>query len=262
MPSISVLLIAQDEAVRIEHAIASCQSFADEIVVIDGGSRDDTQTVARALGCRVIENPWPGYAKQRNFGAAAAAHAWIFFLDADEIVGADLQAALRQWKAGQPTASAYAVRRIGDFLGRWLDTNRGELLVRLYDRTRVTIPDVPVHERPAVEPNQVVPLRGRLWHHGFRSISDHVARFDRYTTLEAEQSFRLGAGFSLVRLVFRPPARFLHRYFARGLCLRGVAGFSVAMLWVYYEFLREIKLYELQLRRGSRPTPGGGCDEP
>ena len=81
--------------------------------------------------------------------------------------------------------SAYSVYRIGDFLGRWLD--RGEHFVRLYNRKYHAIKDCLVHEAIDVEYDQVVKMKGVLWHYGFRSIHDHIQRFNKYTDLEAKQ---------------------------------------------------------------------------
>jgi glycosyltransferase involved in cell wall biosynthesis len=259
MPAVSAVIIAQDEQDRIANAIRSCQSFADEVVVVDGGSRDGTVARARELGCTVFENPWPGYAAQRNYAASRATHSWIFFIDADEVVGGDLQQALVVWRQSErPEADAYAVTRVGDFLGRWLAASGGEQLVRLYNREAARMSDRPVHETLEVDPARVGALPGRLWHHGFRSIQDHVLRFNRYTDLEARHAHAQGHRFSLGRLIIRPPARFLQRYLFRRLYRHGVPGFAVAMLWLNYEFLVQIKLYELEWRaseRGARDLP-------
>ncbi len=243
--SISVVIITQDEEDRVGKAIQSCQSFADEIVVVDGGSRDRTPQIAQDLGCQVYQNPWPGYAKQRNFGAERAQHSWIFFIDSDEFVGDDLAASLLAWKQ-QPElpANAFAIYRIGDFLGQWL-TNRGGYLVRLYNRDCFKIKDVLVHEEPDIGGAPVVRLPGTLWHQGFRSITDHVQRFDRYTSLDAQKRHKAGRKFSLLRLILRPQARFFQKYILHGLYRKGISGLAVACFWSYYEFLQEIKLYEL-----------------
>lgn len=87
---ISVVIIAQDDGTRITAAIKSCKPFADDIVVIDGGSKDNTIQVAESLGCRVFSNPWAGYAKQRMFGVEKAEFDWIFLIDTDEVVDAEL----------------------------------------------------------------------------------------------------------------------------------------------------------------------------
>jgi glycosyltransferase involved in cell wall biosynthesis len=254
MRAISVVIIAQNEAERIAVAIRSAQRFADEVLVVDGGSTDGTRERARALRCVVLDNPWPGYAKQRNFGAARAAHPWIFMLDADEEVGDDLAASLNQWKAASAkVAEAFEVRRVGDFLGRWLP-GAAEHLVRLYHRERFGIRDVPVHETPDTGDAPVARLQGTLWHHGFRSIGDHIRRFEAYADLEAHTAFARGQRFALWRLLLRSPARFVQWYVWRRTAAQGVPGLFVALLWVYYELALHMKLYELEWR-AERTAP-------
>lgn len=247
MRNISAVIIAQDEADRLEACVASCRSFADEVVVVDGGSRDGTPDLARSLGCAVYENEWPGYGPQRNFGAERAAHDWVFWIDADEIVSGALAAAIRDWKLdGRSGPSAFAVERVGDFWGRWL-FGASEWLVRLYDRRGGGVSDVVVHEEVEVA-GETGRLAGRLWHYGFRSLSDHVVRFDRYTTLEAEKAWGMGRRFSLWRLLWRPPARLAQMLFLRGMYREGAAGLAVCALWVQYEAMRELKLREMAWR--------------
>jgi len=256
MRPISAVIIAKDERERLEACVASCRPFADEVVVVDGGSRDGTPELARSLGCVVHENEWPGFGRQRNFGAERASHDWIFWIDADEVAGEDLGSALRRWKDDEvDDCVVLAVERVGDFMGRWL-FGASEWLPRLYDRRACQISDVAVHETVVGggEPDR---LRGRLWHYGFRSFSDHVARFDRYTTLEAEKAWEAGRRFSIWRLLWRPPARLLKVLLGRRMYREGVAGLGVCALWVDYEVMRELKLRELEWRRG-----GEGHDAP
>lgn len=253
------MIIAQDEAPRIAGCLASVGSFSDEVLVLDGGSTDATIRIAEQAGCRVIKSPWPGYARQRNRGAREAAHDWIFFLDADERVDGELAAELERWKRrGEDATRAFAVRRVGDLLGVWL-TYRSEHLVRLYDRRRCELDDVEVHEQVVFRDGsgQVGRLGGTLWHHGFRSIHDHVARFNRYTSLETVQARAAGTQFSLGRLLWRPPARFAQRFVLQGGMRFGLAGLVDAVLWTYYEVMRELKLIE----PGQAPSPGPAGSE-
>jgi glycosyltransferase involved in cell wall biosynthesis len=247
MPDVSAVIIARDEADRLESCVVSCRQFADEIVVVDGGSEDGTPDLARRLGCVVYENEWPGYGPQRNFGAERAANDWIFWIDADEVVGADLAAAIGEWKAGgEDGARTLAVERVGDFMGRWL-FGAAEWLVRLYDRRSCRIAEVEVHE--SVEGGgEPARLSGRLWHYGYRSLSDHVVRFDRYTTLEARKAWGEGRRFSFWRLLWRPPARVVQMLLLRRMYREGAAGMAVCALWFEYEAMRELKLRELAWR--------------
>lgn len=264
-PFLSVVIIAQDDAERIGHAIQSCRPFADEIVVVDGGSKDNTVQVARSLGCRVLENPWPGYAKQRMFGTERAAYDWVFLIDTDETVNDELAAELLALKLSGGLTDAtigFSLYRIGDFLGRFLD--RGEHLVRLYNRRAYAIRDSLVHEVPDIPEDKVRKLDGILWHYGFRSITDHANRFNKYTGLEAEIMTASGKPFSILRLIVRPPVRFLQQYFLRGMFKKGVAGFAVAVFWAYYDFLVSFKHYErtrAQARMAAHKQPKSSVKE-
>lgn len=258
---ISTVIIAQNEEECIAEAILSCIPFSDEIVVVDSGSTDATVQIAENLGCRVLHNPWPGYAAQRNFGADQATHDWIFFVDADEVVDPQLIDALNTWKQ-QPSldAHAFSAHRIGDFWGRWLDT-RPEAHTRLYDRRIFRIKDVLVHEGPNVGNAPVVRLPGVIWHYGFRDISDLVIRFNRYTDLDAQQARRNGQKFNVLRLILKPPAKFIQQYLGYGLYRQGIAGLTLSGLWSFYIFLKEIKLYDLDWqpkkianKKPSQPT--------
>lgn len=252
MPAISVAIIAKDEVERLQACVESCRPFADEVVVVDSGSTDGTQDLARGLGCVVFEAEWKGYGPQRNVAAASAAHDWIFWIDADEVVSVELAASLGAWKAGGGAGpSAFTVERVGDFLGRWV-TGAAERMIRLYDRRACRISDDIVHET-VVGCESPGRLPGRLWHYGFRSLADHAVRFDRYTTLEAEKAWDAGTRFSLLRLLWRPPARFLHVLFRRGMYREGAAGLAIAFLWLQYDAMRELKLREREWLLEGRP---------
>lgn len=243
---ISVVIIALNEAERITNAIQSCQAFADEIVVVDGGSQDNTMQIAKAFGCQVYQNPWSGYAKQRNLGAAWAKFDWIFFIDADETIDSQLNRALLDWKqCPQIEASAFSCDRVGDFLDGWLQ-GRPESHIRLYNKTVLQINNVLVHERVVVNAAPVGRLPGTILHQGFRNISETVIRFNRYTDLDAQESYNQGQRFNYWRLLLKPPAKFLQMYLWNYLWQQGVGGFTVSILWSYYIFLKEIKLYELE----------------
>jgi len=258
MNKISVVIIAKDEAVRIAKTIASVVDFVDEVLVVDGGSHDATVEISRANRARVIENAWPGFAEQRNFGAAAAKNDWIFMLDADEVFDADLAAFVVKFVTAPVDENiAFAFARIGDFLGRWLPGQDRVKHTRLYNRRRHKYRQVEVHEGIDVSPAEIRPGNGIILHYGFRSISDHVTRFNKYTDLEAKQRYADGQKFSLVNLIFRPPIRFAYQMLMRRLWRQGVVGIFVSLLWVYYDLTIQMKLYELQTMTNSARSGSG-----
>jgi glycosyltransferase involved in cell wall biosynthesis len=246
---LSAIVIAQDEAERIECCLRSCLRVASEVVVVDGGSSDPTPDIARELGCTVIQNPWPGYAAQRQIGVEHATKEWVLFVDADEEVTVELADSIRRELISEPIWDAYAVVRLGDFLGRWMSTDRQ---VRLCKRAMARYPDVLVHEKLDIPAERVGSLSGLLLHRGFRSVSDHVRRFDRYTTLEAEGAWIDRRRPSILRLLARPPARLAEQFAFQGLWRKGISGVAVSGLWAYYEFLRELKLFELASNERER----------
>lgn len=242
---LSVVIIAQNEEKCIANAINSCLPFADEIVVVDGGSHDKTIEIAKNLGCNIYINPWSGYAKQRNFGAEQARNDWIFFIDADEVVDQELALSILAWKNElKLEANAFSINRVGDFLGKWLDS-KPETHIRLYNKKIFQIKDVLVHEQPDVKNARVIHLPGVVWHSGFRTIAELVSRFNKYTDLDSQKAYLDGQKFSLIRLLLKPHAKFLQMYLWHGMWKQGLIGLFVAGLWSYYIVLKEVKLYEI-----------------
>lgn len=251
--TLDVLMIVQDEQERVAAAVTSVRSIARNVIVVDGGSQDSTVEICRALGCIVYENPWPGYAQQRLFALGKATSTWVLNLDADEVVSLELATSIVTVLNDGTELDGFTLTRVGDFLGRWVGPDEQLRLCRL---DKANIPDVLVHEGFALPPDRVGRLSGTLWHYGFRSLEDHVRRFDRYTSLEASIARKNGRAPSLSRLLLRPPAHFALEYFARGLYKKGRPGFAVAWFWALYEFLKEMKVYELNWRESNGGRSG------
>ena len=192
MPSVTATVITRNEAANIAAALDSL-ALADEIVVVDCESTDDTVDVARRFTGRVIVRPWPGYVAQKNFAAEQAAHDWILSLDADERVSPALADEIRRLGAGEPErrrvprAARHVPSRTVDALDRLVP----DYQLRLYDRRRARWTGRHVHESVAAD-GPVAHLRGELLHYAYRDLSHHVQTMDRYTTLAARQMWEDG----------------------------------------------------------------------
>jgi glycosyltransferase involved in cell wall biosynthesis len=114
---LSIILIAQNEAARLAACLESA-AWADEIVVVDGGSNDDTVAIARRFTDRVHVNPWPGYAAQKQLSLDRATREWVFSIDADERITPALRDEIETLLAGAPGPNGYTVPRLSSFLGR------------------------------------------------------------------------------------------------------------------------------------------------
>ena len=243
MPKVSVTVITLNESAHIDACLDSV-AWADEILVIDSGSRDDTVARARARGVRVTERDWPGYSAQKNFAAEQAAHDWILSIDADERVTPVLAREIRAILEREPAAAGYRIPRVTWHLGRWIRTTDWypDYQLRLYDRRRARWAAHSVHESVTAD-SPPERLRAELQHYAYRDISHHHQTMDRYTTLAADEMHAAGRRATLFDLAVHPGAAFMRNYLLRRGILDGVPGFIISVMNAYYVFLKFAKLY-------------------
>jgi glycosyltransferase involved in cell wall biosynthesis len=260
VPKLSVTVIAKNEAADIGAALASV-AFADEIVVVDSHSTDETAAIARRYTDRVIVRDWAGYVDQKNYAASIAAHDWILSLDADERVTPALADEIRSTLAGSPEHAAFRMPRVTWHLGRWIRTTDWypDYQLRLYDRRRAAWTGRYVHEAVDVH-GSIGRLRGDLQHYAYRDIADHLETIDRYTTYAAKQMYESGRRANVLQIAGHPPLAFLRNYVARGGFRDGAVGFTISALNAYYVFLKFAKLWELCSRSTSTPRERGAAD--
>jgi glycosyltransferase involved in cell wall biosynthesis len=255
---VTAIVITFNEAANIGAALASL-SFADEIIVVDSHSTDDTVAIARTFTDKVIVRPWPGYAAQKNFAAAQASHDWILSLDADERISDPLADEIRALAEG--SAAGYRVPRVTFHLGRWLRSTDWypDFQLRLYDRRQARWSGRLVHESVSAD-GPVVDLHGEILHYAYRDLSHHLQTMDRYTTLAARQMFDDGRTAGWWDLAVHPPAAFLRNYVLRGGFRDGVPGLIVSAMNARYVGLKFAKLWELCSASTSTPPRPGAAD--
>jgi glycosyltransferase involved in cell wall biosynthesis len=278
VPQLSVIVITRNEAANIGAALDSV-AWADERIVVDAGSTDDTVAIARQQGARVEVRPWPGYAVQKNYAASIAAHDWLLSLDADERVTPELAAEIRALMAtaADPPMRGYRMPRVTHAFGRWIRTTDWypDRQLRLYDRRAgrwnetqrvhesVRLTPAPIGEslappdtrgdatmpaRDALRP-PVGELRGELQHFGYHGIAHHLDTINRYTTLAAEDMAAHGRRAGAAALLVHGPAAFLRNYLLRGGWREGTVGLVISLMNAYYVLLKHIKLWERQRER-------------
>jgi (heptosyl)LPS beta-1,4-glucosyltransferase len=245
VPKVSVTVITKNEAENLGDALASVQ-WADDIVVVDSQSSDDTVGIARRYTDRVVVREWPGYAEQKNYAASLARNDWILSIDADERVTPALADDIRRVLAA-PDAAGYRVARVNFHLGRWVRSTDWypDYQMRLYDRRTGEWTGRYVHESVTVR-GRTETLHGELQHYAYRNISEHLETIDRYTTLAARQMHEAGRRATAFDIVAHPPLAFLRNYVAKRGFREGVAGFTISALNAYYVLLKFAKLRELQ----------------
>lgn len=253
---ISVFVIALNEADRIGRTLAAARKMSDDLVVIDSGSVDGTQDVARSHGARVIHNDWPGYGQQKRFGEDQCRHDWVLNLDADEVMPENLIAEINALFAhGPPPQDAWRIPIAEMFPGEKAPHPFGFSLapVRLYRRSVGRYSPSPVHDRVDLPAQaRVGQLRGMIHHYSVRSIGDQIDKLNRYTDMQADDLAARGAHVSAWRLLVEFPANFLKAYIGRRHALRGVYGFMTAMNFAFYRYLRVAKHVERRLADKAR----------
>jgi glycosyltransferase involved in cell wall biosynthesis len=248
---LSGVVIAQDEERDLPRCLRS-MTFCDELVVVDGGSRDRTVEEAASAGVRVIQNPWPGYAAQRRFALTQAKGEYVLSVDADEWVSDELRGAIVRELSGPSPLNGYRLRVQNRFCGRWLRFGgKGhDYHLRLFRRDLASYPERLVHEGALVA-GSLGRLAEPLYHESYADLSDYLRKLDRYTALSAQERQARGTRFSPWLAAARLPVGFLWRYCVQLGFLDGYPGFLHAALAAYGDFLKLAKLRELQAPRAG-----------
>jgi len=241
---LSAVLITHNAGALLERCLASV-AFADEILLVDSGSDDDTVPIAKRHGARVVQHEWLGFGPQKQFAVESAANDWVLCLDADEQVSDTLKKSIME-ALRAPSAEAYAFPRRNRFLGRWLAHGEGypDWSVRLYHRAHGRWSDDPVHERVIVDA-RVQKLAGDLLHDSAESLDRYLEKQNRYTSLQAERLHALGRGAGMMHLILSPAARFLKFYVLRLGFLDGVPGLVHIVIGCMNSFNKYAKLIAL-----------------
>lgn len=232
MSKLSVAIIACDEEKRIGDAVRSA-SFADEVLVLDSGSRDGTVDVARRLGARVVHQSWLGFGRQKQKAVDLCANDWVFVLDSDERITDELRSeVIRELRA--PTARGFKIARVNVFF-RKVIKHCGlypDYSIRLFDRLHGRFTEDIVHEKVIVD-GPIKALDSPMRHLAHESVESLIAKLNRYSSLNARQS--------LVKALLDPPWTFFRIYVLRRGFLDGKEGFIIASLYSQYAFWKYVK---------------------
>ncbi|MCE9660739.1 MAG: glycosyltransferase family 2 protein [Burkholderiales bacterium] len=254
-PLLSVIVITRDEAARIEACLASV-AFADEWIVVDSGSGDDTCERARKLGAQVFSfADWPGFGAQKQRALDLATGRWVLSIDADERVTPELAARIRRAIAAEAGPAAYELSRLSSFCGRWIRHGDWypDRVLRLFRRERGRFSADRVHERVVVEGGPPARLEGELLHDTMPTLADALAKMNRYSSESAEQRAAAGERGGLGKAISHAAWAFLRGYVVRRGFLDGAAGFALATYVAEGTFWRYLKIAEHARRL---PTKG------
>ncbi|MDB5945012.1 MAG: biosynthesis protein [Ramlibacter sp.] len=253
--SLSVVVIALNEAANLRACLESV-SFADEIVVLDGGSSDGTVAIAQACGARVSRAAgWPGFGPQKNRALALATGDWVLSLDADERVTPALAAQILAAMASG-TAGAYEIPRLTRFCGSWIHHCgwTPDRVLRLFRRGQARFSDDLVHERVITElGTRPARLTSPLLHESYPTPAHYWRKLEAYSQAWALQQHRRGRKTSMARAGAAAGAAFLRSYLLRLGFLDGAMGFAVCTMQAQAAFGKYFALYCLNRQDDPRP---------
>lgn len=251
----SVTVITKNEAENIEACLRSVR-FADQIVVLDSGSTDDTIQIARSMGAEVSLSPdWQGFGIQKNRALALANSDWVLSLDADERVTPELQAEIRATLEA-PAFDVYSFPRLSSYCGRYMRHSGWypDRVTRLFRRHAAQFSDDLVHEK-IMTSSKVGQLRSPLRHESFRSFEAVLDKANRYSTAGAQILLNRGKSASLGTALGHGLWTFIRTYFLRLGFLDGRMGLVLAISNAEGTYYRYLKLWLLHQDASRVPPP-------
>ncbi len=248
--SLSVIVIAQDEADRIEPCLQSVAGWADEIIVLDSGSSDNTVEIARRYTDKVFETDWPGYGPQKQRALEMASCDWVLSIDADERVTPELRHDIDQALGERPEHVGYRLPWAVVVYGRRLDFGRSARApLRLFRREGARFDDAQVHETVLLPEGTIGKLQGRLLHFTHRDFGHALYKNAHYAWLGAQKRYASGRKDGGLLLAFiRATWTFVQIYGFRLGFLDGRVGFLVAALYSQASFNKYAGLWTLRQR--------------
>jgi len=218
--------------------------WADEIVMLDSFSSDDTLAIGQRYGARITQHEFMGYGPQKQKALAATTYDWVLLLDADEALSPALQVEIRQLLQAGPVAEGYEIPRQEQMFWRMYNpATRMNHYLRLFDKRRGDIDDMPIHAAPKIQ-GCVARLKAPLYHYGETDIHTKVEKINAYSTgLVTDKIKKQRWGIPLIML-FYPPLFFIRSYLFKRNFLNGWAGFINSVVAAFYVFLKYAKLYE------------------
>ena len=245
---LSVILITKNEAVNIRPCLESV-SWADEIVVVDCGSSDETVDICNEFGARVYVHDWPGFGAQKNRALDYATGDWIVSADADERVPVELHTEIEQAMNEQNHFAAFRMPRLSSFCGRYM-RHAGwypDYVTRLFRNGQARFSDDLVHERLMVN-GMTGTMRHHLIHDTFHDLESLIAKVNQYSTAGARMMLEKDKSSSLTQAVLRALWAFFRTYVLRAGFLDGREGFMVSVSTAEVTYYRYAKLMLLNKR--------------
>ncbi|MGH2642737.1 MAG: glycosyltransferase family 2 protein [Chitinophagaceae bacterium] len=252
---LSVVIITFNEESNISRCLESVRDVADEIVVVDSGSSDNTKVICDQFGAKFFVRAFQSYGLQKDFAVRMALYDHILSLDADEALSEELTGSIKRVKTHW-NKDGYAFNRVTNFCGRWIMHGEWypDKVLRLFDRRKVQWKGN-IHEKVLPDnPKQIDSLRGVLLHYSYRSPAHFQEKTEHYATMEAAELFQKQVHPRMFHFYVKPVYRFFNAYVLRRGFMDGNVGFSIAKMTANRLHLRFDKLKRMYEQKGNPPA--------
>ncbi|MFY7899463.1 MAG: glycosyltransferase family 2 protein [Chitinophagaceae bacterium] len=249
MKKLSVVIITFNEESNIARCIISIKNIADEIIVVDSYSEDNTAPIAEQLGAIVYKQQFLGYIEQKNFALQKATNDYCLLLDADECLSKELENSIQQLKNGGFNADGYSFNRCNNYRNKWIKHGAWypNKTIRLLNKSKGKWGGTNPHDKIVMDSNATVAtLTGDLLHYSYASIEDMIQQNNRFTTIQAKAMFMSGKRSSYFKIIINPTVAFISSFFIKRGFLDGIDGFIIAKSIAFHTLHKYAKLLYLQ----------------
>ncbi len=250
MEKLSVVIITKNEEKNISRTLESVK-WADEIVIVDSQSTDRTVEIAVSFGAKIYSPPWRGYGLAKKEAVNRATHSWILSIDADEVVTGDLKEEINSLLESENQKVGYYIPRLTNFLGKWIKHSGWypDYVLRLFNKEFGNFNENVVHEAVVVS-GETGYLKNDLLHYSYPNLEEYFNKYNRYTTIGAEELYKKEKKASIFEIVIKPFIAFIKHFIIKAGFLDGVEGFLVSFLSATAVMVKYAKLRRLNKNNG------------
>ena len=247
MPKLSVIIITFNEQKNICRCLESVKEVADEIIVVDSFSTDDTAEICKKYGTRFVKHAFEGHIEQKSYALTLSTYPNVLSLDADEALDETLKKNILDVKANWKY-DGYEMNRLTNYCGSWIKHCGWypDRKLRLYDKTKGKWGGTNPHDKYEMNSGATLGfLKGDILHYSYYSIDDHYKQIEYFTNISSKELFRKGKRASIFRIYLSPTVKFLQCYFIKLGFLDGSAGFTICKLSAKAAYMKYSKLRAL-----------------
>jgi len=248
MIKLSVVIITYNEEANIARCLDSVKNIADEIVIVDSFSSDKTESICKKYNIKFEQHVFEGHIEQKNYAITKATYPHVLSLDADEVVSTMLEKSILEVKANW-NFDGYYFNRLNNYCGKWLKHGGWypDKKLRLWDSRKGKWGGINPHDKYELEKgSSTCFIKGDLLHYSYNSIEQHINQINKFTEIAAKADFLRGRRTNLIKIMLFPKWKFYKDYIIKLGFLDGYYGLIVAKISAHANFIKHIKIKELQ----------------